>query len=289
MKTEPLGPWTHGLFNNCDPTMVPRTGLVEAKNVDIDRSGYVYRRPGWSLLETGNAHSLVEHNERVYGVLDDTLGEFTESGFLPIAGVSGPVCWTVLDGDLVFADYSHVARLVDLTVLPLPGPPAEDEEDERVLAPLPGGSSLAYWQGRLLLARGTTLLYSEPMHYGVYDPLRNYVSLGRQIGWIAALSAGVFVGLDTGVFYLAGPNPKQWKLVRADAPPSMGGALVLSTDGMIQKLADSTPEVAVWLGRNGFVLGLPSGEVIAPQMERLEGLPLDGGQLVHLDGRIIAL
>lgn len=283
-----LGPWPLGLVLTRAAQDLPDGALARAVNLDLDEAGVATRRPAWLRLDSAAARDLVAHDGRVYGVVDDVLGELRAGGFDPIAPMPEPVAWTRFNDELVLATPSQVRRLVDLSVRPFPLP-ATDTDDERLLAPLPGGSWIAGWQGRLLLARGATLLYSEPLQPGVYDPLRDYVQLPQRLTWLAALASGVYVGTASTVWWLNGRDPVQWTLQAVDGPSWEGAALVIPTGLLAAPLAAQGPQAAVWMTARGFVLGFDDGQVLAPQQSNLDQIPVQAGRLVVHDGRLLAL
>lgn len=61
-------------------------------------------------------------------------------------------------------------------------------------ANFPACTSLAFIAGRLLGARGTMLVWSEPFRFGVYRPSRNFIQFPRPISLIAPTQDGVYVG-----------------------------------------------------------------------------------------------
>jgi hypothetical protein len=154
------------------------------------------------------------------------------------------------------------------------------------------GKYLKVWQGRLLVARGRTLYVSDPLRYGIVDLRHGFVSFQNEIVFIEQFPEGVYVGTKTGVYYLNGSAPSEWKLQVVDAEPPLGDAsLVVRTD-MFEKdaLPNEADEVAVWLGGAGFHFGLPSGAVVRPQSDRIN-LSLYGqrGSLQIVDGVLTAV
>lgn len=156
---------------------------------------------------------------------------------------------------------------------------------------MPGGDYVRYWRGRLLVARGRTLFFSDPLRYGLYDRSSGFVKFEARIDFIEPMEKGIFVALrNNGVIFLAGESPEQWQRVTADFEPVQPGAsVVISTANMNLELQPKPEWVAVWFTPKGFALGLPSGVVAHPQADLLSGLPLGNGSL-HFDGdRLIVL
>jgi hypothetical protein len=245
--------------------------------VNIDATGVVTRRKSWRLLDETHARDIFEYAGDVYAVLDNVLGLIKPEEFTAIATVSGPVSYTVVNDKLYYADSNRVASLrggglyvsIKLT-----------------LSPMPGGKFLNYWQGRLVVARGNSLVFSEPLSYGVTDKMRGSVSLGERIHWLAPLHSGIFVGTKRGVKFLAGSAPSEFnvKLVANKSFP--GAAAVVDAKYIDEKFSHSSDVVAVWMSDVGFAIGLPDGSVVYPQATSLAGIPTRPGRLVVENDRI---
>ena len=167
------------------------------------------------------------------------------------------------------------------------GKPADTMNKAR----MPGGDFARYWRGRLLVARGRTLYFSDPLRYGMYDQTGGFVAFEARIDFIEPVEGGVFVALrNNGVHFLRGDTPEKWERIVADLIPAQAGSSLLIPTAQMKLDVQSKPEwVAVWLTHKGFAIGLPSGNVLYPQADLLSGLPLGTGSL-HFEGdRLIAL
>ncbi|MBX9914091.1 MAG: hypothetical protein K2Y25_09340 [Pseudomonadaceae bacterium] len=159
--------------------------------------------------------------------------------------------------------------------------------DTRHLDQLPGGHIVAPWKGRLLVARGRTLMHSSPLRYGLYDSRHNFTQFASRLRMVLPVDDGVYVADSHSCYFLAGTDPEQWVVRKLDAsPPAYGASAVV--DGNL--FTDGPPtKVAVWLSGKGFVLGLPEGLLAQPQAKRL-ALPQRGnGSLAVFNRRLFAL
>jgi hypothetical protein len=281
-----IGPWSQGLWNTTKPVAVPNEGMTEAMNVDIDRSGSVTRRQGWALLDATPAHSLFEFAGRTMGVVGGTLGYLDTDSFTSLAPVAGRLSWTVLNGEPVFCSQDQIGLVRGETVVELPST-IQDDEAELMLTPMPGGSWIAYWSGRLVVARGNSLIFSEPLRYGVTDSLRGFIQFEERVSWIAPLDTGLYVGLRNSVRWLAGTNPMDLTQKHVGGPSWRGAAAVLGNEHLDPELRSD--HAAVWMTSSGFVLGLPTGDVILPQAARLQDIALGNGRLVVQGDRVTVL
>lgn len=153
-----------------------------------------------------------------------------------------------------------------------------------------GGDYVRQWRGRLLLARGRVLFYSPPYRYGLINPRSSFVRFNARIAFVEPVDGGVYVGLvGRGTVFLAGESPESWVQKPAnDAKPQEGASAVVGTAQMDEKFR-SAEEVAVWFTESGFAVGMPNGQVVLPQGDRLSGLPLGTGSLAVRGDRLIVL
>jgi hypothetical protein len=287
-KPVQLGPWTLGIVNKMTPEQMPDSALADAVNIDIDTAGAISPRITWGLLSSAVAHSLFTCNDVHYGVVDGVLCQLLPTSTTQLQAVTGKLAWTILNGEPVFASYDGVFVVRGLTVSPLPYTIATDEVEYN-LTSMPGGSCLAYWRGRLVVGRGNSLIFSEPLRYGVYDALRNYIQFEERVQWLAPLDTGIYVGLKNSVRWLGGVVLADLKQTVVGGSTWSGAAAVMSTKDMSVEVVRGALIVAVWMTPNGFAIGLPSGDVVLPQSDRLKNLNMAEGRLVVAHDRVTVL
>lgn len=246
MGSQTYGPWVGGFNNIADENALKPDELYLAENVNIDAQGNI---------------SCFDGRIRV----QPDMAPYISS-------------W-VVNGEKVTISPSGVTGLPNTV-------PLEDPDDERMLRPLPGGSAVCGWQGRVLVATGPHLVFSEPMHLGVYDPIRNFVTFPEDIIWLAPLETGVYVGLESSVVFLRGSGPDEWAQSTVSGPSWRGCSAVMKTTFIDPKLVKGHPVVAVWFGRNGFELGLPDGEVVKPQANKINLPTMFEGRLIVNNDRL---
>lgn len=71
-------------------------------------------------------------------------------------------------------------------------------------APPTGNGPIAYFSGRILIADGSTLWATNPYQYELVDMIGGYKVLESEITFLASVSTGVFIGTQTGVFFMVG-------------------------------------------------------------------------------------
>jgi hypothetical protein len=284
--TPQFGPWVDGLVNAVDEHSIPPTGLSIAENILIDRDGVITTRNKWELLDAAHYVSAFKHNGVTYAVRGDSprqIGIVGEGSFSALDTVVGPVSWTVLLDKPVYTDGEVIRIIRDEQALPLDaGYFKDDEEDEYQLVPIPGGSHIHYWQGRFLIARGTSLLWSEAMRYGIYSATRNFVRFPSKISWVAPLPTGVYVGIRENVYFLSGSDPAKFTMRVVSGESAPGAALVYKA----RHVDAAGEEVALWFTSDGIAIGTQAGTVEYPQKGRLKDLPLRHGKMVADGDRV---
>lgn len=141
--------------------------------------------------------------------------------------------------------------------------------ETQFLEPLPAGQIIRAQNGRVFVARGPLLLFSEPFRYGLHNPL-NFARYNGDLTLVepcgSGPEAGMFIGTAGGdpkacTYYVSGPDPKAWTNRRAyayGAVPGTGQQVPASVLGI-----DAPGLVPYWLASNGiFCAGLPGGRVI---------------------------
>lgn len=134
------------------------------------------------------------------------------------------------------------------------------------LQPMPCGHLLAQHNGRQWVASNDTLIWSEPLRYGLWSPAKNRVRFSDRISVMAPVGsgsdgAGVFVAAGGRVYWLGGADPSNFNQTIVSMHGAIAGTLVMIA-GTDVGLETASP-VACWLSRNGqYVAGLPGGQLV---------------------------
>lgn len=135
------------------------------------------------------------------------------------------------------------------------------------LYPPPPGQALAGFAGRLLVAAGEVLYWSQPVAYHHFRLATDLQVFAQRIDLLAALPDGFYVRAGTETVWVQGDDPENWSRRVVDDRPGAEG--VLYVPGRKVPAAQTDGLVPLWVSADGPVVGLP------------------GGRLVHLtDGRL---
>jgi len=127
---------------------------------------------------------------------------------------------------------------------------------DQVLTPMPAGSCIAHHGGRLLVAVGSVLVYSEPFTPNLRDEAKGFEIFPAPITCIAAVEGGVFV-MAGQTYFIAGGFPAQ--SVRA----------ALDYGAPYQQAGYRYDGGAHWMSERGVVSASKEGELANLQEQRV--------------------
>lgn len=146
--------------------------------------------------------------------------------------------------------------------------------------PMPTGQDIEYAAGRLWIAKGPYLYFSEPLAYGAYS-LDNVLKFNDTITLLAGVgegpNSGLYVGAGKRTLYLAGPDPKTANLTIARPAGAIAGTKTFVHTSTFSASLPDLPQTtaALWISADGvFCLGLPTGQVL-PLTQRRVALPTE--------------
>lgn len=118
------------------------------------------------------------------------------------AGVVGVMVFmTSVNGDLLQLAEILPAPQASLTITSPPDLTAQCQT--LLLHPMPGGDIVRFRDGRLLVAAGPILHFSEP-YSNLYDPSEGYIRFASEVTLVEPLGTGVFIATADETFHIAG-------------------------------------------------------------------------------------
>lgn len=133
------------------------------------------------------------------------------------------------------------------------------------LEPLPAGDIVRLGHGRVWVARGNELFWSEPLRFGLYHPARNRMRFAAPIDLLEPIGdgtggAGVYVAAGNHTFWYGDADPAKWTQGTAALAGAVPGSSLVVNGSTVGK--DSDEPTLVWLSRAGkFVIGSAGGAV----------------------------
>lgn len=212
-----------GLNTKIDPVRNRDSGngmvaLSSCTNVEIDDSGRISRRKGFSLVESGNWHSLFSCSEYVLGVKGDGLYCFSGAA-APIRNVSVGARMSyakAFDGEKEVVYYMNgyeSGKVYGSVSYAIGGKSYVGPDTTKSLGDPPIGNHIAVWNGRLFVASGNVLWHSEAFNLEVFDYARGNVVFDGDIVALMPTRSGLGVGTNINVVLLSGTSPAEWSYV----------------------------------------------------------------------------
>ena len=213
------------------------------------------------------------------GQIDVTAGLLL-TGLEVVPGSRWRLYLTPPDGDVLYLaeEFDAVFTQYAVTVYP-GGAPCETLH----LAPMPGGRFVRGYSGRLFVAAGDTLWFSEPLRPHLTAPRHNFIRFVGDIRFVEFVAGGAYVGDDRGVWWLAGEDPTKYALSPVSDAVAVARSSVLVPMHRLGVLdSRAAADCAVWLSADGYMVGAPGGQVTALHPDRIRLAPQIAGQSVFL-------
>lgn len=239
---------TTGLNNKVDPVRLQNdkglTELASAMNVDIDQTGRLSRRLGYSLVTSGKVHSFFDCGTTCLCVDDGYLKSFTGAALLSISQVgSSPMGYAKVfmgDKDVVYMGNgsralkhnvgSYSVSNWEFTQTQNVNPknserPSEyvGPETSRFFQSVPVPSVVEVYNGRMYAANGENVWVSEPFAYDMFDLARGYLPFKSRVKMIKSVMTGLYVGDEDSIYFLHGSGPKDFTVTEVHRSPVIPG------------------------------------------------------------------
>lgn len=270
-----------GLRNTVTAERLAVGDLERAQNIDLDNVGQAHRRRGYTLRSAGNFHSLHTCSFGTFVVKNGALGRLNPNythvsiatvgnDALAYVEVANKLYYASSDSSgIISPDNSHAswgATTSDRTWLsPVVNPTSYlGEIRGKLLGKPPTATALAYLNGRIYLANGTTLWATELYLYDLVDKTKNFRQFESDITVLGAVSDGLFVGTTGGVFFLGGENLASLKLRKVSTAAAIPGSLVyVPSDRVTSQIPGnvsySSRAAVLFLTTSGLCVGMDGG------------------------------
>lgn len=190
---------------------------------------------------------------------------------------------TPVNGDIVYLAGEFPPRmsgLYEISSLDL-----TKQADNLWMSRMVGGSIVRAYNGRLMVASGDVLQFSQPYRYGLTKRNTDFVRFNSRVTMVEPVVDGVYVGLEEGaVHFLAGGGPTAFesRMVSSNRPVPYASSPI-APGRLPRKIAERGDQNAVlWLGTMGYSLGLPGGVVMDIQSDRLSLPAYEAGSTLVL-------
>lgn len=204
---------TTGLNNVVDPARLSYNEdngvceLAEAVNVDIDRTGRVGRRKGYSEIGNfTNVHSLYASSAYMYFISEGILYAMNQSeGTTALGSISDERTAFETVGSRTYFSNNMDSGIIDgLSRSPWTAASYVGPATDRTFSDPPKGNHLRLFNSRMLIGSGDLIWASERFSYHWFDMARSYMPVGSEIRMIDKVSSGFYVGVDGRILYYHG-------------------------------------------------------------------------------------
>jgi hypothetical protein len=128
----------------------------------------------------------------------------------------------------------------------------------RMLKPLPAGSELAFVNGRMHVAAGNYLFYSEPYMPGLYRPESGFIPFVDPVTLLESTPNSIYIGTTRDIFFVTG------NIADGILKPTLPyGAIPRSSGQIVNK------QSAWFLTERGVVVGDDAGNVVNKQEDEV--------------------
>jgi len=278
-----------GLRNTVSPERLSAEELARAINVDIDDEGQIRRRRGYRKVLAGDFHSgFTAENGTVYCVMNNNLVSVSPGYSTQVLKVglnsdpaSGldPLCWGQVGETLYYSSRTDSGKIVNGVVLPWgkqddaglwlspvvnPTPTLAQIRGKLLKAP-PMATCMTYYNGRLYLASGSTLWYTELFLYDYVDATKTFYQFEGNITLLGTVSDGIYVGTDQGLWFLQGTSNPLKRIAVMDSAVIPGSMVdipaELANPPQIPANSDTPLKISIaFLTTSGFCVAQDGGQ-----------------------------
>lgn len=287
-----------GLNVKTDPTRLrfdPATGIQDlavAVNIDHDRTGRVSRRKGFAATAvTAAVHSIWCDGGPCLFVTGTSLCQLAASyTYQTLATVTAGARMSYFQVDTrsywmngFEKGYIEAGANNSWVKGDYVGP-----ETTRQYYDPPIGHKTAYEHGRVWIAQGSVVWYSEPYNLGAFDLSRGFLTFESRVSMIRPVKGGVFFGDAHKTYFAAGTDPRSMELLIVADYPVIEGTdspldMVKFGDGSINGVG------AIWTSTQGICVGMPTGQFINLTFKNLSYPNALKGSGLCFDGRYVAV
>lgn len=287
-----------GLYTQSSPTRSQYTedgiyDLSACLNIDISDKFRISRRRAVNNKLNLNAHSLHPINDKYclfvsgnnLNLLLPSLTEYktiatvTPGHKLSCCVVDDIAYWVngVDRGKIIdYINYEWVANAPDIV----------SSNQTRVFYDPPRGNFLGYYNGRMYIASGKEVWYSDAYSPNIFSLGDSFLPFESAITMIRPVASGIYISESDKTWFLFGDGPENfiWKVV--DNFPALPYSDKKAIGAMIENKWTSIggSEVAFWLTNQGLMYGSSDGSVINMSNEKIDLIGVATTGAILIDG-----
>ena len=205
-----------GMRNTVPRSDLKQTDVWQATNIDFNRDGRPFLRPGYTKVASGNWTTVWSNGTFRFGVQNGNLVEINPddsvSIVVPAVG-SSPMSFAFYKDTVYYTNNQVIGYIKNHTGYYLTAP------TKRYKALPPAGQSIAYFMGSLYICRSNQVWVTDPFKFNQVDLRYGIFSFPETITMFAPIegkpspymrslhSHGIWIATATHLYYLSGQTP----------------------------------------------------------------------------------
>lgn len=265
-----------GINNVKDKFSLHLNELSEATNVDLDDAGVVVRREGQVKKQSGEFKSVFATDYMLIAVKDGDLvrvsDDLTSSTVLRADVGDMKMSYVEVNDNVYYTNGQAIGYIENLESKEFTAPDTEG----RIRTP--AGHLIEYFHGRLYVAKGNIVYYTDPMNFAQVRKRKGFIQLDKYITLMKAVDGGMFIS-DGNIKFLSGSSPENFVVHIMANYNAIKGEII---DGSF--LGGETPiagKVLYMLTEKGFCVGLSDGQFFNLTKDRYTNITATGASGVH--------
>jgi len=286
-----------GINNKIDPVRLGydsekgMQALASAVNVNVDETGRISRRKGFTSKLVKASHSLFSCGNYALFVSGNALcvlhPDYTWAAIRNVA-VDARMSYVQVGDDTYYANGNEVGIVRDKLSYSWTASDYVGPTTTKTFSDPPVGHLLELYNGLMLIAQDDVLWYSEPFAYSWFNLASGYIQFSDRITMVKAVTGAVFVSTEKGIFVYKGKNLKEAEQEKVANYPAIEGTEVTVVaskigDGSMSGLA------AIWATTKGLCFGGPGGQFKNFTNRKLTYPVARYGAGLYRDGKYICL
>ena len=289
-KIVPLYRASTGLNVTVDPERItydPKVGLVDLQacwNVELDRTGRISRRRGFTLIEEGAFHSLYSVGEYAFAVKDDSLVWITAEGvggtITTLTQYGNRISYATVGGRTYYSNGADKGYIEGKINHAWEAGTYVGKSSIKTISGPPPGQLLEIAFGRMWIAYDSYIYYSEPFAYNYYDYARAIIPFSGRVTLVKAVLDGLYVSDPTGVYFLNGTDPNAMQSLRITDSPAIEGAVAQELINGMEYGARTNYLYCLFVTKKGICIAGPGGDYLDLTYNKIKYPNVNRGSVV---------
>ena len=264
---------TRGLNTKLDPARLkynPKSGvsdLAAALNVDIDDTGRISRRKGFTKQIAANCHSLFCDGGACLFIMGDALcilyPDYTYEPLRDVQPDARMRCAQV-DDETYYCNGFQTGRVVGgLSMSWIMADTRHGPDTKKEYSDPPIGTDISFFSSRMWVVEADTAWYSEPFGFNYFNLAKNYFKFDSRLRMIRPVRDGIYFSSETTTYFFKGVgDPKEYIKTSVSNHPAVQysdvkfhGRIVFHQGGGMSIYTSPGELSAMWMSEKGMCYG----------------------------------